>query len=211
MKFDKGRLILIIVCVTWVLVTGTGLGLLWKYESVPGPATTVPSSWPSDSHLRPANDRATLVFMAHPHCPCTRASIGELALLMAQAQGRVSAYVLFLKPAGSDADWVKTDLWQSAASIPGVSVVVDDEGAEARRFHALTSGQTALYDVNGHLLFSGGITAARGHSGDNAGRSAIVSILNAEYAERGQTSVFGCPLFNTGSDCLEVANEGNKQ
>jgi hypothetical protein len=210
MNFNKGRLTLIIVCVTWVLVTGAGLGLLWKYENAPGPATTVPSNWPADSRIRLATDRPTLVVVAHPHCPCTRASIGELARLMTQAQGRVTAYVLFLKPAGSDTDWEKTDLWQSVADIPGVNVVVDDEGAEARRFHAMTSGQTALYDVNGHLLFSGGITGSRGHAGDNAGRSAIVSLLHAEEAERTETSVFGCPLFNTGADCLEVANERNK-
>lgn len=124
---------------------------------------------------------------------------------MTQAQGRVTAYVLFVKPSGSTENWEKTDLWQSAASIPGVSVVVDD-GAEAFRFHAMTSGQTALYDAEGQLLFSGGITASRGHSGDNAGRSAIVSLLNTGDAEQTVTSVFGCPLYSTHSDCLEKAN-----
>jgi hypothetical protein len=128
---------------------------------------------------------------------------------MAQAQGRITAYVLFVKPSGSADDWEKTDLWQSAANIPGVSVVVDD-GAEALRFHAVTSGQTALYDVEGRLLFSGGITGSRGHSGDNAGRSAIVSLLNTGEAERTETSVFGCPLYGSHSACLEKANEQNR-
>ena len=50
--------------------------------------------------------------LTHPHCPCSRASIGELARLMAQAQGRVTAYVLFIKPAGSPEDWENSDLWQ---------------------------------------------------------------------------------------------------
>ncbi len=125
---------------------------------------------------------------------------------MTQSQGRVVAYVLFLKPKGFSFDWEKTDLWQSAAEIPGVSVVADDEGAEARRFHAVTSGQTALYNREGHLIFSGGITSARGHSGDNVGRSAIVSLLNAGDSELTQTAVYGCPLFDPRSDCLEEAN-----
>ena len=129
---------------------------------------------------------------------------------MAQAQGRVIAYVLFLKPTGSSTDWEKTDLWQSAARIPGVNVVADDNGIEARRFHAVTSGQTALYDVDGHLLFSGGITSARGHSGDNAGRSAIVSLLNTGDADLTETAVFGCPLYSNRSECLEEANDGHK-
>jgi glyoxylase-like metal-dependent hydrolase (beta-lactamase superfamily II) len=129
---------------------------------------------------------------------------------MAQAHGRVTAYVLFLKPADSSDDWERTDLWQSAASIPGVNVVVDDDGFEARRFHAATSGQTALYDDEGRLLFSGGITGSRGHSGDNAGRSAIVSILNAGEAEAAETFVFGCPLYGTRSECPEVADDRNE-
>ena len=129
---------------------------------------------------------------------------------MAQTEGRVTAYAIFLKPSGSSDDWERTDLWQSAASIPGVSVVVDDDGAEAHRFHAMTSGQTALYDVDGRLLFSGGITGSRGHSGDNAGRSAIVSLLNSGDAERTETSVFGCSLYGSRSECLKEANEGNK-
>ncbi len=209
MRFNRGRFILIVACAGWALVTGVGLHFLWKYANAPGPTVTVPSNWPSESHVRPATDRATLVMLAHPHCPCTRASIGELARLMAQAQGRVTAYVLFVKPAHSAENWEKTDLWQSAASIPGVNVIVDD-GTEALRFHAVTSGQTALYDVAGHLLFSGGITASRGHSGDNAGRSAIVSLLNTGEADQTETAVFGCPLYGARSDCLEKSNDENK-
>lgn len=120
---------------------------------------------------------------------------------MAQAQNRVTAYVLFLKPEGSSDDWEKTDLWQSAASIPDVKVIVDERGAEAHRFHASTSGQTVLYGSEGQLLFSGGITGSRGHSGDNAGRSAIVSLLHTGEAERSETFVFGCPLFDSDSEC----------
>jgi hypothetical protein len=185
-------------------MVGVGLALLWSYENTPGLTTVTPSQWPLDSGIHLATDRATLIMLAHPHCPCTRASIGELARLMAQAQGRVTAYVLFLKPADSPEDWEKTDLWQSAANIPGVNVVVDD-GVEAQRFHALTSGQTVLYDVEGRLLFSGGITSSRGHYGDNTGRSAIVSLLSTGKAERAETSVFGCPLFGTHSECRGVA------
>jgi hypothetical protein len=127
---------------------------------------------------------------------------------MAQTQGRVTAFVLFLKPAGFSDDWEKTDLWQSAASIPGVNVVADEDGVEAGCFHAVTSGQTVLYDAEGRLLFSGGITGSRGHSGDNAGRSAIVSLLNTGEAEAAETFVFGCPLSDTHSECRGSLDDG---
>jgi hypothetical protein len=129
---------------------------------------------------------------------------------MAQSQGRLEAYVLFLKPAGFADDWEKTDLWQSAAGIKGVKPIVDYDGVEAHRFHAQTSGQTVLYDAEGRLLFSGGITVARGHAGDNAGRSAIVSLVNAKIAEKTETPVFGCPLFDDNSDCRKPNHERNK-
>jgi hypothetical protein len=128
---------------------------------------------------------------------------------MTQAQGRVTAYVLFLKPEGSTDDWEKTDLWQNAASIPGVNAVVDD-GVEARRFQAETSGQIVLYDADGRLLFSGGITGSRGHSGDNAGRSAIVSLLNTGEAERAETPVFGCRLLGAHAECQGSSDDRNK-
>lgn len=207
MRLCKKRFVLITAGGAWVLIIAAGLGLLWAYENAPGPIAAPPAHWPHDSRIQLASDRATLIMLSHPHCPCTRASIGELARLMAQTQGRLTAYALFLKPAGSPDGWEKTDLWQSAASIPGVEVILDEDGAEARRFHAVTSGQTALYDNEGRLLFSGGITSSRGHSGDNAGRSAIVSLLNTGEAERAETFAFGCPLFDTQSECREAVDD----
>jgi hypothetical protein len=136
--------------------------------------------------------------------------MGELGALMAHAQGRLNAYVLFLKPAGFSEDWEKTDLWQSAASMPGVNVLIDEGGREARLFNSSTSGQTILYDSAGRLQFSGGITGSRGHSGDNAGRSAILSVVNAGAVEQAETFVFGCPLFDKNSECREAEHEGNE-
>jgi hypothetical protein len=195
MRFRKNRLILTAAGASWLLMVGAGIGLLWSYESTPGTAAATPERWPAASRIEPAAGRATLVMLAHPHCPCTRASINELARLMTQARGRVTAYVLFVKPRGFSDGWEQTDLWASAAAIPGVTVVRDDEGAEAARFHAATSGQSVLYDAAGNLLFSGGITDARGHEGDNAGRTALVSLLTSGEPDERGTPVYGCPLF----------------
>jgi hypothetical protein len=195
MRLNKRRIILLAACALWLSVIVAGVGFLWNYESTPGVAASAPGRWPAGSRIVPAADRATLVMLAHPQCPCTRASIGELARLMTQAQGRVTAYVLFVKPPGFSDGWERTDLWASAAAIPGVTVVRDDDGVEAARFGAATSGQTVLYDAAGKLIFSGGITAARGHAGDNAGRTAAVSLLVNNESGQKETPVYGCPLF----------------
>jgi hypothetical protein len=204
------KLILFTLTAVWLLAVSTGLWILWGYENTPGVSAKPPLLWPADSRIQRPQGSATLVMMVHPHCPCTRATVGELAGIMAHAQGRLNAYVLFLKPAGFSEDWEKTDLWQTAAGIPGVSVMVDDGGAEARLFNSSTSGQTILYDAAGHLQFSGGITGSRGHSGDNAGRSAILSLVNERVTERAETFVFGCPLFDRNSECLESKHKSNE-
>ncbi len=111
-------------------------------------------------------------------------------------QGKIHAYVLFLKPKESDAEWQETDLRRSAASIPGVAVLSDVDGVEAYRFGAETSGHVLLYDHDGSLLFSGGITESRGHAGDNAGESVIEALVNNQSPARASTFVFGCALNN---------------
>lgn len=206
----RARVLLLLGTISWLLVIVFGLWILWGYENSPGKAGAPPRQWPAVSKIEPARDHPTLVILAHPHCPCTRATIGELASIMAHSQGRLTAYVLFVKPAGFSDEWETTDLWQSAASIPGVTVVIDEEGAEANRFQAATSGQTVLYDAGGRLLFSGGITASRGHYGDSAGQSAIVSFVNSGTAERTESSVFGCPLFDPNSECRVPRDEKHK-
>jgi hypothetical protein len=130
-----------------------------------------------------------------------------LAILMAHSQGRVNANAVFVKPAGFDEAWEKTDLWNSATDIPGVNVSTDD-GAEALRFRSETSGQVALYSAGGRLLFSGGITGSRGHFGDNDGRTAIESLLAGGKAARTETPVFGCPLQkdSSGNQSEEFCN-----
>ena len=195
MRFKKNRLLLTAAGALWLSLVGAGVGALWSYANTPGADAAAPGRWPAASRIKPAAGRAVLVMSAHPRCPCTRASIGELARLMTQARGMVTAYVLFVKPPRVSDGWEQTDLWESAAAIPGVTPVRDDGGVEAGLFRAATSGQTVLYDAAGDLLFSGGITGARGHAGDNAGRAAVVSLLTAGEADRRDAPAFGCPLF----------------
>ena len=129
---------------------------------------------------------------------------------MAHVQGRLEAYVLFLKPEGLPGDWAWTDLWRSAAAIPGVTPIIDNGRYEARLFQATTSGQTVLYDHQGELIFSGGITASRGHFGDNAGKTAIIALMNTKFPNLKETDVFGCPLFES-SECRVSIDELNSR
>ena len=188
----------------WAACVAFGALELWKYEAAAGIPARSPLRWPADARIVRSPGLPTLVLLVHPHCPCSRATIGELAKLMTQCEGRLAATVLVLHPAGMPDAWVHTDLWSDAAIIPGVTVLADIEGTEARRFGAVTSGQSFLYSKDGRLLFAGGITESRGHSGDNAGRSVIESLVLGTDTPPPMrhlvTPVYGCPLFGPG-DC----------
>jgi len=185
--------------ILWLTACALGMSVLYKYQFTPGPDTVVPASWPDGSQIARVEALPTLLLFAHPHCPCTRASLGELAVLMAHCQKKVTAYVVFIQP--NEADWVQTDLWRSAQAIPGVVVRADAGRQETLRFHILTSGHALLYDEQGKLLFSGGITDGRGQSGDNQGVSDLRQLLDHEGQPGQKTPAFGCPLFKNNSPC----------
>jgi hypothetical protein len=178
----------------WLVSLALGLRSLFSYETTPGKVGAVPKDWPAKSKIARTVDQDTLIMLAHPHCPCTSASMAELAQIMTETRGKVHAYVLFLKPENSTPDWDDTSLRRAAGAIPGVTVVTDVGGVEARRFGAETSGHTVLFDSTGKRLFSGGITASRGHAGGNVGESAIVALVNGQTINQTSTLVFGCGL-----------------
>ena len=179
----------------WLVAVASGLAVFLNYDTKPGRTGNAPPQWPAVKFQR-ATDRSTLVMVVHPRCPCTRASIGELAQIMARTEGTLVAYVLFVMPSTSSKDWDNTDLRRSAEKIPGVTVLSDVDGVEANRFGAETSGHTFLFGSDGRLLFSGGITESRGHAGGNAGESAIVSLVNNRAVDRNSTFVFGCSVVD---------------
>jgi hypothetical protein len=90
--------------------------------------------------------------------------------------------------------WDDTELQRRAAAIPGVTVSYDDAGTEAARFRAAASGFAVLYDRDGRLRFSGGLTSSRGHEGDSFGRRRILAVLAGETPDRDDAPVFGCAL-----------------
>jgi hypothetical protein len=190
----KNIIVTTVLGATWVVALALGARTLFHYETTPGRVGVVSSKWPGVLVVPRQTGKPTLLMLAHPHCPCTRASVGELAQVMAHAVGKVNAYVLFVKPTGAGTDWDDTDLRRSAAAIPGVTVLTDENGTEAARFGAETSGHTLVFAADGTLVFSGGITASRGHVGSNAGESAVLAALNKESVVQSRTPVFGCSL-----------------
>lgn len=181
----------------WIIAVAIGSYALTAYELAPGEAGNSPELWPQNRYIAAHSDKPTLVMFVHPRCPCTRASIGELSIVMAKCHRHVETYVLAVQPQGVEDDWVQTDLLDQAKQIPGVNVLTDVDGILAGQFDAHTSGETLLYDKTGRRRFCGGITSSRGHHGENDGRRSIVDWILRGKNEQLTAPVFGCPLQNT--------------
>ncbi len=185
-----------IVVFIWLVLAAIGIGAMLDFELTPARATKAITDWPARTSLKLDPYRPTLVMFIHPHCPCSRASLAELSALATKCDGQANLQVVFVKPDDFEADWEKTDLLGSAAAIPGVTVAIDSNGAEAARFGATTSGETMLFDLDGRRLFHGGITVSRGHQGDNPGLTAIAALVGSGRASIDAAPVYGCSLFN---------------
>jgi hypothetical protein len=183
--------------VAWLIAAGTGFAILIQYKATPGGSAVPPAHWPEGTPFRFASPGKTLVMFAHPKCGCTRATFNELARVLAKSDGQLAIHIVFARPAGAGPDWNKTDIVQSASRLPGAQVYWDDAGHLAGLFHAETSGYALLYDERGSLLFSGGITASRGHEGINEGRLELLQQIAGTKAPAACTPVFGCPLYES--------------
>lgn len=177
----------------WVVAIAVGMWRLAVYEWTPGRDAEPPVRWPAAAG--PAPDRPTLLLFAHSRCPCTRASLDELAGIAAGAGDRLAIRVVLWDPIAPEVG-APGELVARAAAIPGAVQLVADDGSTGALFGVHTSGQALLYDVGGRLVYSGGITAGRGRVGPSPGRRALEEQLAGRVGPA-SAPVYGCAL----ADC----------
>lgn len=195
----------------WAASIFWGGRMLLNYENAPGARGNPPPTWPSESRIVRPRNRFFLVMFLHPDCPCSQASVTELARLMAKLQGHLASAVVFGRPASDERSVRAGSLWKRVAAIPEIAELYDEQGIEIGHFGGWTSGEAMLFDLDGRLLFHGGMTSARGHEGDNAGSDAIIRLVRGESRAMANTAVFGCSLRNPGAQNLQEEPAWRKQ
>lgn len=198
MRDQTCRRLYLAVTSAWAVTVAAGLIVLFRHAAQPGAPGMPAFCRPETAQVSYPPGSAHLVMFAHPRCPCTAASLNELARILARCGGRLHADVLFYRPEGSSESWAQTGLWRTAESLPGVRVKGDVGGSEAARFGVVTSGHILLFAPDGLRLFSGGITAARGHEGDNDGADAVVRLFTKAGPAPSVHAVFGCEVRKSG-------------
>lgn len=181
----------------WLALVLPGVWFMNAGSFVPGVGGTARETWPVGTTLARNENGPTLVIALHPECPCSRATLEELDKVVARSGGRLRTQVWCVQYAEIADKAEESGLWARAKRIPGIELRVDPEGREVRRFDMRVSGETRLYGPSGELLFQGGITAARGHVGDNPGQAAILNLIADQARENSvrTTPVFGCSLW----------------
>jgi len=194
--FNKRNLLLGGGAALWLIGIGFGSWVVSARNFAPGVSGHPEPVWPEQSALRRNPAGFTLVVALHPECPCSQATLEELDSIMAQNRGQLSVHVLCLQYDRLPEPVERSAIWRRAQRIPGVTLTKDMDGAEARRFAALTSGEARLYGANGALIFHGGITGSRGHMGDNPGSAAVLDFISGHATALTPTSTpaFGCSL-----------------
>lgn len=151
----------------WVAAVAAGFWAWERYETTAGSVGPAPAA---ADEANPACWRLTV--FAHPQCPCTRATLDELAEVLGETP-TLAGRVVFVRPPDTPPGWERGASWDAAGRIPGVEVACDPGGTLARRYGAETSGQAVLTDPTGAVVFRGGLTRARGRAGDSPGGRAV--------------------------------------
>ncbi|ODT96440.1 MAG: hypothetical protein ABS79_08010 [Planctomycetes bacterium SCN 63-9] len=175
--------------------------ILEAHSARSGEEGSPPTQWPATTELVLDRAKPTLLIFVHPRCPCSRASVAELSQVLSRGGGRISVHAVIYRPKQAPEGWSRADLGieQSLASLSMVEVHDDLEGREARCFGVSTSGHVLLFDPAGRRIFEGGITASRGHEGENRGCEEVIALIQGsgetrENLARSAPPVFGCPI-----------------
>jgi len=177
----------------WLGLIVGGYAWLLRYSFAAGKASASPHTIPSSVATLAPSARVQLFLALHPRCPCSRATLSELAKILSRAPEACDVTVLMYKPAGEPDSWMEGALLDKCRQM-NCRVLPDPDGRLAGSLGSLTSGGVVLYDAKGRLRYQGGITASRGHEGDNAGKQAVIAILRGQRDSQKSMPVFGCPI-----------------
>ncbi|HSI82491.1 MAG: RedB protein [Candidatus Methylacidiphilales bacterium] len=184
-----------IVLLVWGGLMVAGFIGLERYSSAPGAAGKRVDHWPVESGItRPTDGQCTVVLSLHPLCPCTAATLDELQQVLNSKLPPFHLRVLRMIPSSVPSEWKDKPVPDWLAAYPGVQVKEDTDAVISDAFGLTTSGHIAFYRADGTLAFKGGITASRGHRGENLGAETLRALLQGKTPPAEATSVYGCSL-----------------
>src|SRR5216684_2215682 len=90
----------------WLGLIAGGYARLLRYSFAAGKASASPHIIPSSVAAQAPSARAQLFLALHPRCPCSRATLSELAKILSRAAQAGDVTVLMYKPANEPDRWL---------------------------------------------------------------------------------------------------------
>jgi len=172
---------------------------MMSYDFIPGRVGFKLNQWPSETHLSLTPGKTTVIAFLHPKCVCTKATVNQLIhTLEAHPDASLIAAVFTPKNLYDKQEWKENAYVRAIRTqVPNARIFYDEEGVEARRFGAFTSGSILVFDAKGKEIFQGGITDRRGGEKNNPGLQQFRSALTdgTDYSFNESAPVFGCPII----------------
>jgi len=178
----------------WIGIVVAGGWQLTRYSLTPGPTGGTALTMPSEGPLAQLHGAPALVVTLHPECGCSRATLEEVGRIIEGCGGGLQAVAVFEVYPGLPHGVEESDRWKQASAIPGLRCIKDPSGVVAESLGARASGDVCLF-LNDRLVFHGGVTSGRGHSGANACSDAVIALVRGANLDGPlNPPVFGCLL-----------------
>ena len=179
----------------WVLLILAGFWWVMDYQTKPG-TMAIPEE--NKVALDHSKDSWHLIAFLHPECTCSRATMEELDILQKKLGNTLSTHI-FISTELPLEQTVESEIYRTAVKNKNWQVDVDVNAELATQMLAYTSGICYLYSPEEKLIFAGGITASRGHSGPAAGQEIIAKAVSGNkeaIQELQQYPVYGCGIHD---------------
>lgn len=218
LRWLKDRTHLITVSIVgWCLAIALCSGALAWSARRPGQGASPPERLPESITSGQTGARTTVIVAIHPRCPCSRATVANLESAWRTAARSCDLVAVVYAPGDRPVGWAETDTVKRIAALDGARRINDPDGSISAALGVWTSGQVLVYDANGKLRFSGGITPSAGHEGDCASLETLRNLVGAGTSDHSgkdsvlHSAVFGCPLCDDETpDAPATARNGSQ-
>src|SRR6267142_2388289 len=132
----------------WLALIASGQFWLLRYSFARGATASAPDSIPAFLNCSTTPSRPQLFLSLHPRCPCSRATVNELAKILTRVPNASEVTVLLYKPANEPDPWMNGTLRDECRRM-GCKIRADPGGLLASSLGSRTSGSVVLYDADG--------------------------------------------------------------
>src|SRR5436305_10790590 len=107
LQFKKAWVLAVLL---WLGVIAAGYSFLLHYSFAAGKTIAAPAAIPPAMAPQGVSRKAQLFLALHPHCPCSRATLRELAKILTRAPAGAEVTVLMYKPNKQSDRWMEGGL-----------------------------------------------------------------------------------------------------